>query len=157
VLLQAGPERGGVARHALDQTHVGRAVEQQQLRVFDGVDEVGRGGVVLQAVGIGEPPRFRRELHDVLFALGVDDVVAEAAGGHERGVLCDIAGSLQELTGAEPPVQKRGPDDGEIFGAERRPGFEVRAKDVERRRGNRLRDGLAGHEGLRKLQHGLQR
>ena len=84
-----------------------------------------------EARRVGEPPRFRRELHDVLFAFGIDDVVAKAACRDKRGVPRDFAGPLQEFSGSEPSETKCLSDLAEVFVAERGPGHEVHAQDVE--------------------------
>jgi len=43
------------------------------------------------------------ELHDVLLALAIDDVAAEAPFGHEHGVSRDLTSALQHLARAQGP------------------------------------------------------
>ena len=54
-----------------------------------------------EADGVREPPVLGRELHDVLFAFGVDDVAAQAPRGDEGGVRRHLAGALEELAGTK--------------------------------------------------------
>ena len=83
--------------------------------------KVLRGGAGVEAVGVGEPPRLRGELDDVLLALGVDDVVAQAARRDEGGVGRDVAAPLQELARTEPLVDECAADTREIVLAEDGP------------------------------------
>ena len=48
VTLQSGAERGGISGHVVDQPQVRRRIDQQQLGVFDRVDEVLRGVPLLR-------------------------------------------------------------------------------------------------------------
>ena len=82
-----------------------RTVDQQEVGVLDRIDEVGRRRPVAQAVRVGEPPGLGRELDDVLFALGIDHVVAQTTSGDECGIACDVAGALQELAGLETAMR----------------------------------------------------
>ena len=59
-----------------------------------------------EADRIGQPPRFGRELDDVLLALGVDHEVAQATDRHEGRIASDLAGPLQEFPGGEPPIDE---------------------------------------------------
>src|SRR5262249_7914082 len=93
-----------------------------------------RWRAVVQARRVSEPPCFRGELHDVLFAFRIDDVVAEAAGRDERRVSCNVAGTLKELAGRQSFEQKDRPDQIEIAGMGGRWRLEVDAQDVERAR-----------------------
>ena len=127
VLLQAGAKGGGVSGHLVDQPQVRRCIDQQQLGVLDRIDEVLRGGAGVEAVGVGEPPRLRGELDDVLLALGVDDVVAQATRRDEGGVGRDVAAPLQELARTEPPVDECAANMREIVFAEDGPLRQVRA------------------------------
>ena len=129
--LQSGAKCSGISGHAVDQPRMRRCVDQQQLGVLDRVDEVLRGGARVEAVRVGEPPRLGGELDDVLLALGVDDVVAEAARRDEGGVGGDVATALQELAGIEPLVDECAADGCDITFAERRPLREVPAQHIE--------------------------
>ena len=131
VLLQAGAKRRTIGGHVVDEPLVRGRVDQQQLGVLDRVDEVLRRCAVLEAVGIGEPPRLGRELDDVLLALRVDDVVAQTAGRDEGGVGGDVAAPLQELARTEPPVDECAADMREIVLAEDGPLRQVRAQHIE--------------------------
>ena len=131
VALQAGPKCGGIAGDPLDQALVGRPIDQQDLGVFDRIDEVGRRRAVVEAGRIGEPPRLRGELDDVLLALPVDDVVAEAAARHERGGASNVAGALQEVASRQALQHKRIANDDEVLVAERGTRLQVGAQHRE--------------------------
>ena len=132
VLLQAGAECLAIGGHVVDQPQVRLRIDQQQLGVLDRIDEVLRGRAVVEAVGVGQPPRLGRELDDVFLALGVDDVVAQAARRDEGRVSGNVAAPLQELTRTESLVDERAADDGEIVLAEGGSLREIRAQHVER-------------------------
>jgi SAM-dependent methyltransferase len=132
VLLEAGAKCGAIGGNIVDQPLVRGRVDQQQLGVFDRVDEVLRGRAGVEAVGVGEPPRLGRELNDVFLALGVDDVVAQAARRDEGGVGGDVAAPLQELALSQPLVDERPADNREIVLSEGGPLREVRAQHIER-------------------------
>src|SRR5262249_27796663 len=85
------------------------------------------------------------ELDDVLLALRVDDVVPQTAVRHERGVLNDVAGALEEVARGEAPEHETGSNAREILLAERRARFEIRPEDVEGGRRNRRRFEADGH------------
>jgi len=131
VLLQSGAERGAVSGDIVDQPLVPRRIDQQQLRVLDGIDEVLRGRAGVEAGGVGEPPRLGRELDDVFLALRVDDVVAQAARRDEGGVGGDVAAPLQELARTQLLVDEGAADDGEIVLSEGGPLREVGAQHIE--------------------------
>ena len=105
--LQAGAKGGGERLDLLKQPLVRRAVDQQQLGILDGIDEVSRGCPAAEALRISQPPGLGRELNDVFPALCVDHEVAQAPGGDERRVASDITGSLQEFAGGQPPAAER--------------------------------------------------
>ena len=134
VPLQPFAQRRGVSRDAFNERFVRRRIDQQQVRVFERIDEVLGGRSRREADVVGHPPRLRGELHDVFFASGVDRVGAQAAPCDERRVLRDGAGALQELRRPERRGDKPRPDVGEVLGGERRSGLEVRLQHVERRR-----------------------
>ena len=90
------------------------------------------GARVVEAGRIGQPPRLGRKLDDVLFALRVDYVVAQAPAGHERGVLGDVAGALQKLARGEMAMHKGAAEDVDIPRADRGARLEIGAKHVER-------------------------
>jgi hypothetical protein len=50
---------------------------------FDCVDEILRRRARCDASAFTHPPVLGRELHDVIFALGIEDVLSEASGGNE--------------------------------------------------------------------------
>ena len=129
--LQSGAKCGGISGDVVDEPRMRRWVDQQQRGVLDRVDEILRGGARVEAVRVGEPPRLGGELDDVLLALGVDDVVAEAARRDEGGVGGDVAAPLQELAGIEPLVDEGAADGREIIFAERRPLREIPAQHIE--------------------------
>lgn len=131
VLLQAGAERRAICRDLIDQPLMRRRIDQQQLGILDGVDEVLRGRAVLDAVGVGEPPRLGSELDDVFLAFRVDDVIAQAARRDEGGMGRDVAAPLQELALPQPLVDESAADDREIVLAEGSPLREVRAQHIE--------------------------
>jgi len=132
VPLQAGPEGGGVAGHALDDALMGRAINQQHFGVLDRLDEVLGRRPVVQALRVGEPPRLGRELDDVLLAFRVDDEIAQATDGNKRGMAAHVAGALEELAGSEAFLRKGGADDVEIGVGEGGARLEVGAQDAER-------------------------
>jgi hypothetical protein len=68
----------------------------------------------------------------VLFPFAIDDVVAEAAGGDERGVLRHLAGALQEVALGQVAHKERRSNDVEIALGERRARFEVLTQHAER-------------------------
>jgi hypothetical protein len=72
-------------------------------------------------------------MHDALFAFGIDDVVAQAAGCDERCVSRDVAGTLKEFAGRQSFEKKDRPNQIEVAGVERGPRFEIGAKDGEGR------------------------
>src|SRR5690242_10505456 len=94
--LQSRPERGREAWNRVDQALVRGAVDEQHFRIFDGVDEVRRRPALIEAGRVGQPPRFGRELKDVLLALGVNQVVAQAATGNKRSMPDDVTGTLEK-------------------------------------------------------------
>lgn len=101
VALHTGAKGGRERGHRVEQALMRGPVDQQQLGVLDGLDEVLRGRPIIQAVGIGEPPRLGSELDDVLLALRVDHEVAEAATRDKGGVAGDVTASLQKLAGRQ--------------------------------------------------------
>jgi SAM-dependent methyltransferase len=111
VALEAGAEGDAVAVHRLDDTVVGRRVDQQQLGILDGVDKVLRRSAFHQAARVGQPPGLGRELDDVLLALRIDHEVAEAAAGHKSGVARDFAAPLQKFPGRQR-LESEGATDG---------------------------------------------
>jgi hypothetical protein len=92
---------------------------------------------MLQGHDVQTSPRLilvaSSELHDVLLAPGIDDVLAEAAAGHECGISGDVSGPLEERSGWKSLVEEGGPHDLEVLVAERRVGAEVLPENVERR------------------------
>jgi hypothetical protein len=137
VLLETVAKRGRIRADVLDQTGVRGTVDQQDARVLDRVEEVLRRRAIAQAGRVGQPPRLRRELDDVFLALGVDDVVAQAAARDEGRVAGDVARALEVLAGGEPAEHKSAADLVDVRFAEHRALLEVGAQHEERRRGVR--------------------
>ena len=135
--LQAGAKGGGVAGNPLERPLVRGRIDQQEIRVFDGVDEVLRRCSRHEAGIVREPPVLGGELYDVLFAFAVDHVAAQEPGGDERGVRRHVAGALQELTGRKRPGKEECFEKGELFPGELSSTLEVRAQGVECRHGSR--------------------
>ena len=108
-----------------------RPVDQQNLRVLDRIDEIGRRRRGAEAGGVRQPPGLGRELDDVLLAFPVDDVIAQAATGDECRGSGNVAGSLQEVAGRKSPVDERAADGREVGIAERGPGLEVGAQHTK--------------------------
>jgi len=131
VTLQAGTKRGGEWTDMADQVLMRRTVDEQDFGGLDRLVEVGRGSAGAQTLRVSQPPGFRRELDDVLPALGIDDEVAQAAAGNKRGVAADVAGALQEFTGSQASEDERGANHAELGVGERRTRFEVRTEHAE--------------------------
>jgi len=115
----------------LDQVLVGRTVEQEKLGLLDGVDEVGGRRAAAETGRIGQPSGLRRELHDVLFPLRVDDVAAETAARHERGKPRHVSSALEKLPRGKTAEAEDAAEVIEILFAEFRPGLEIRPENVE--------------------------
>jgi len=130
--LQARPERHGIASDVVDQLLVRRAIDQEHFRILDGIDEVRGRGPSVEARRVGQPPGFGRELDDVLLAFRIDHVVAQTPAGDEGGVPDDVAAALQELTGRQRLVEKRGSDDRHVPIGEPGSRLQVCAEHVER-------------------------
>ena len=96
MLLQSVAEGLGEGGNVLEKTLMPRGIDEQQIRVFDRVEEVLRRRARSQAARVGEPPRLRCELDGVLLALRVDHEMSQAADRNERGEAADIAAPLQE-------------------------------------------------------------
>jgi SAM-dependent methyltransferase len=136
VTLKADPEGRGIRGNVVDEVLLPGSVDQQQLRVLDRFDEVRRRRALAETDRIGNPPRFGAELNDVFLASGVDHEIAQAADGHKGGVAADLAGTLQILTGGEPPMNEGLADGIEVALAERGPGIQITTQDGERGRIN---------------------
>lgn len=138
VPLQAGTKGGRKAPDAVHEALMRRTIDQQQLRMLDGVDEIRRRCAGAQAHSVRQPPGLRCELDYVFLASSVNDVATQAARGHECEVSSHVARSLQELTNGEVPEKNGGSDDLEVLIGERSPRLEVfaqNAKDGRRNRG----------------------
>ena len=131
VLLQAVPEGLGEGRHVLEKMLMPGGIDEQQIRVFDRVEEVWRRRARPEAGGVGEPPRLGRELHDVLLAFRVDHEMSQAAHRNESGMTADVAAPLEELAGGQVPVNERGPDHVEVALAESGSRHEVGAQHAK--------------------------
>jgi SAM-dependent methyltransferase len=101
VALESSTKGDAVGVHRLEDVLMRGPVDQQQLRIFDGVDEVLRRRAFHQAGRVSQPPRLWRELDDVLLALRVDHEVAEATAGNEGGVAGHVPASLQKFTSGQ--------------------------------------------------------
>jgi SAM-dependent methyltransferase len=129
--LQAVSERLGEGGHGLEQTLMSRGVDEQQIRIFDRVEEILRRRTRPEAGGVGEPPRLRRELDDVLLTFRVDHEMAQAAHRDEGGVAADITAPLEELTGRQTPVNESAPDNIEVVLGERRSLHKIGTEDAK--------------------------
>src|SRR5262249_1568565 len=79
-----------------------------------------------------QPPFLGRELHDVLVALGVDDVTAQAALGDEDRMGGDIPAALNELARPKHLRQEERPHEREILVSECRPALEISPESLKR-------------------------
>src|SRR5262245_46871161 len=100
--LQTRLKGRGVGSDMIHEGLMRRTIDQEQFRIFDGVDEILRRCAGRQARAISNPPCLRCELDDVLLSVWIDDVVAEAASRNECCVSCDIPGLLEELPRGKP-------------------------------------------------------
>ena len=131
VPLQTVAKAGGVARNALDRPLMRGRIEQEEIRVLDGVDEIRRRRSRRHAWAFPDPPVLRRELHDVLFALGIDDVFAQAPAGNECAVRRRLTSALEELAGAKRPGEVERFQERELFLGERPFTLEVGPQSVK--------------------------
>ena len=122
---------GGVAGNLLEEFLVRRWIEQEQLGIFDGVNEVLRRRSRHQARVVRQPPVLGRELHDVLLTAGVDCIHAHAALSHECSVACGFARPLQEFARSESHRNKGRLNGLKLALRKGSPGFEVHTEPIE--------------------------
>ena len=119
----------------LDRALMRRGIEQEEMRVLDGVDEILRRRARRNARAFPDPPVLGRKLHDVLFALSIEDVLAQAPSGNECAVRHSIAGALEELARAKSPREEQRFQERELLFGERAFAFEVCPQFVKLRHG----------------------
>jgi SAM-dependent methyltransferase len=140
--LQSGAIHGCGSGDARHRPFVCGPIEYEQIRVLDGINEIlRRSSWREQADWIPDPPVLRRELQDVLLAIGVDDIASKAARRNERTVRCGVTGPLEEFAGAKRPGEIQRLHVGKLFVGEGRFALEVCPQSVKlRHRSDRLYD-----------------
>jgi hypothetical protein len=106
-------------------------VDQQQIGVFDRLEEILRRRPRREADAVRQPPILRCELDDVRLAFEIDDIAAQAALRHKRRVRRHLPRALHELPGPQPRRDKHGPHERVLVFRERRSAFEIRAQGIK--------------------------